>query len=146
MNYKNKSIIGFALLFVNLVIIKIFFGGLHFDYLSKEIFEELIILLIVSLVLMIIPLIIRLINKKRISNKKGKLICFINSLIIFIICSIPNLLTIIENKPTSDYLSFDKLLFAKLLIFIFAILAIIYYFINVCFFVSNKENCTCNNK
>lgn len=139
MNYKIKNIIGICLLLINLVIIKIFFGGLHFDNLSKEIFEELTILLIVSLVSMIIPLIIRLINKKRISNKKGKLICFINSLIIFIICSIPNLITIIENKPTNDYLSFDKLFFAKLLIFIFAILAIIYYFINVCFFVSNKK-------
>lgn len=139
MNYKIKNIIGACLLLINLVIIKIFFGGLHFDNLSKEIFEELTILLIVSLVSMIIPLIIRLINKKRISNKKGKLICFINSLIIFIICSIPNLITIIENKPTNDYLSFDKLFFTKLLIFIFAILAIIYYFINVCFFVSNKK-------
>lgn len=139
MNYKIKNIIGICLLLINLVIIKIFFGGLHFDNLSKEIFEELTILLIVSLVSMIIPLIIRLINKKRISNKKGKLICFINSLIIFIICSIPNLITIIENKPTNDYLSFDKLFFTKLLIFIFAILAIIYYFINVCFFVSNKK-------
>lgn len=139
MNYKIKNIIGICLLLINLVIIKIFFGGLHFDNLSKEIFEELTILVIVSLVSMIIPLIIRLINKKRISNKKGKLICFINSLIIFIICSIPNLITIIENKPTNDYLSFDKLFFAKLLIFIFAILAIIYYFINVCFFVSNKK-------
>ncbi len=139
MNYKIKNIIGIFLLLINLVIIKIFFGGLHFDNLSKEIFEEITILLIVSLVSMIIPLIIRLINKKRISNKKGKLICFINSLIIFIICSIPNLITIIENKPTNDYLSFDKLFFAKLLIFIFAILAIIYYFINVCFFVSNKK-------
>lgn len=139
MNYKIKNIIGTCLLLINLVIIKIFFGGLHFDNLSKEIFEELTILLIVSLVSMIIPLIIRLINKKRISNKKGKLICFINSLIIFIVCLIPNLITIIENKPTNDYLSFDKLFFAKLLIFIFAILAIIYYFINVCFFVSNKK-------
>ncbi len=139
MNYKIKNIIGACLLLINLVIIKIFFGGLHFDNLSKEIFEELTILLIVSLVSMIIPLIIRLINKKRISNKKGKLICFINSLIIFIICSIPNLITIIENKPTNDYLSFDKLFFAKLLIFIFAILAIMYYFINICFFVSNKK-------
>lgn len=139
MNYKIKNIIGACLLFINLVIIKIFFGGLHFDNLSKEIYEELIILLIVSLVLMIIPFIIRLISKKRISNKKGKLICFINSLIIFIVCSIPNLITIIENKSTDDYLSFDKLFFAKLLIFLFAILAIIYYFINVCFFVSNKK-------
>lgn len=139
MNYKIMNIIGTCLLLINLVIIKIFFGGLHFDNLSKEIFEELTILLIVSLVSMIIPLIIRLINKKRISNKKGKLICFINSLIIFIVCLIPNLITIIENKPTNDYLSFDKLFFAKLLIFIFAILAIIYYFINVCFFVSNKK-------
>ena len=139
MNYKIKNIIGACLLLINLVIIKIFFGGLHFDNLSKEIFEELTILLIVSFASMIIPLIIRLINKKRINNKKGKLICLINSLIIFIICSIPNLITIIENKPTNDYLSFDKLFFAKLLIFIFAILAIIYYFINVCFFVSNKK-------
>ena len=139
MNYKIKNIIGACLLLISLVIIKIFFGGLHFDNLSKEIFEELTILLIVSFASMIIPLIIRLINKKRINNKKGKLICLINSLIIFIICLIPNLITIIENKPTNDYLSFDKLFFDKLLIFIFAILAIIYYFINVCFFVSNKK-------
>lgn len=41
MNYKIKNIIGACLLLINLVIIKIFFGGLHFDNLSKEIFEDL---------------------------------------------------------------------------------------------------------
>lgn len=139
MNSKRKNIIGFILLFIVLVIIKLFLGGPNLNNLSNEILEELIVLIIISLILMIVPIIVRLKIKSKIEYKKGRKICLINSLIIYVLFLIPNLIPIIENKPIDYSQSFDNIAFSKSLILINIVLVIIYYFINICFFVENNK-------
>lgn len=137
MNNKLKNITGFGLMFIVLFIISYIFND------SINIFEtlveELIFLGIASTTLLTVPTIFRLINKKQLEYKKGRKICFFNSLLIFIISSIPNLIVIINNtKDLSS--SFDQVQFAKTLIVTFLIISIIFYYINMCFFVDNKNH------
>ena len=96
MSNKTKQITGFILLFIILIIIKIFLGGTHL-YLG-ELLLEILVLLIISFIYMIVPLIFKLINKKRIETQKGRIICLLNSFILFILFSTPNLLTILKFK------------------------------------------------
>ena len=79
MRNKTKQITGFILLFIILIIIKIFLGGTHL-YLG-ELLLEILVLLIISFIYMIVPLIFKLINKKMIESPKGKIICLLNSFI-----------------------------------------------------------------
>lgn len=139
MSYKRKRIVGFSLLFLVLIINKIFLGGIYFDYLLEEIPIYLSILFVISFYLMIVPLIYRLIIKKRIEYKKGKKICLINSIILFILFSIPKLFFILKGNISTEIMSIDIVSFFKSLIINFFIIAIIYYFINMCFFVENKK-------
>ena len=139
MSYKIKRIIGFSLLLINLVIIKLFLGGKYLYHFWEELIPEILVLLIVSLILMIVPLIFKLVNKKRLEYKKGKVICLFNSLILFIMFSIPNLLTILKGNNNNEVMSIDPVSFSKSLILVYCIIAIIYYFINMCFFVDNKN-------
>ena len=87
---------------------------------------------------MIVPIIIRIINKKRIEYKKGKIICLLNSIVLFIVFSIPNIITILKGNNNEMY-SIDPIAFSKALILIYFIIAIIYYIINMFFFVDNKK-------
>jgi hypothetical protein len=139
MSCKIKRIIGFSLLLINLVIIKLFLGGKYLYHFWEELIPEILVLLIVSLILMIVPLIFKLVNKKRLEYKKGKVICFFNSLILFIMFSIPNLLTILKGNKNNEVMSIDPVSFSSSLIFVYCVLATIYYFINMCFFVDNKN-------
>jgi len=139
MSNKSKRIIGFVLLLINLVIIKLFLGGKYLYHFWEELIPELLVLLLVSFILMIVPLIFRLVNKKRLEYKKGKIICLFNSLILFIVFSIPNLLTILKGNNNAEIMSIDPISFSKSLIIVYIIIAIIYYFINMCFFVDNKN-------
>lgn len=139
MSCKIKRIIGFSLLLINLVIIKLFLGGEYLYHFWEELIPEILVLLIVSLILMIVPLIFKLVNKKRLEYKKGKVICLFNSLILFIMFSIPNLLTILKGNNNNEVMSIDPVSFSKSLILVYCIIAIIYYFINMCFFVDNKN-------
>lgn len=137
MNNKVKKIIGFGLMFIVLFIISYIFNDSINIF--EELVEELIFLGIASAVLLTVPIIFRLINKKQLEYKKGRKICFFNSLVIFIISLIPNLIVIINNtKDLSS--SFDQVQFAKTLIVTFLIISIIYYYINMCFFVDDKKN------
>lgn len=136
MNNKVKKIIGFGLMFTVLFIISYIFNDSINIF--EELVEELIFLGIASAVLLTIPIVFRVINKKQLEYKKGRKICFFNSLVIFIISSIPNLIVIINNtKDLSS--SFDQVQFAKTLIVTFLIISIIYYYINMCFFVDDKK-------
>ena len=139
MSCKIKRIIGFSLLLINLVIIKSFLGGKYLYHFWEELIPEILVLLIVSLILMIVPLIFKLVNKKRLEYKKGKVICLFNSLILFIMFSIPNLLTILKGNNNNEVMSIDPVSFSKLLILVYCIIAVIYYIINMCFFVDNKN-------
>ena len=93
MKNKTKKIVGFSLLFIILIVIKLFLGGTYLYHFWEELIPEILVLLIVSFILMIVPLIFKLINRKRIEYKKGKIVCLFNSLILFILFSIPNLLS-----------------------------------------------------
>lgn len=137
MSNKTKQITGFILLFIILIIIKIFLGGTHL-YLG-ELLLEILVLLIISFIYMIVPLIFKLINKKRIESQKGRIICLLNSFILFILFSTPNLLTILKGNRSDQIMSIDPIAFSKLLIILFSMISIIYYFINICFFVDNKK-------
>jgi membrane protease YdiL (CAAX protease family) len=139
MSCKIKRIIGFSLLLINLVIIKLFLGGKYLYHFWEELIPEILVLLIVSFILMIVPLIFKLVNKKRLEYKKGKVICLFNSLILFIVFSIPNLLTILKGSNNNEIMSIDPVSFSSSLILVYCIIAIIYYFINMCFFVDNKN-------
>ena len=140
MNYKKKKLIGFLLLLLVLIILKFFLGSKHLYTIFEELPDLIIFLLLVSIVIMIIPLITKSTNKKRLEFVKGRKLCLLNSVILFIIFSIPNINTIIKG-PANDGMvnSIDPIYFAKQLICIYFIIAIIYYFINMCFFVDNKE-------
>lgn len=137
MSNKTKQITEFILLFIILIIIKIFLGGTHL-YLG-ELLPEILVLLIISFIYMIVPLIFKLINKKRIESPKGKIIYLLNSFILFILFSTPNLLTILKGNRSDQIMSIDPIAFSKSLIILFFMISIIYYFINICFFVDNKK-------
>ena len=139
MSNKIKRIIGFSLLLINLVIIKLFLGGKYLYHFWEELIPEILVLLIISFILMIVPLIFKLVNKKRLEYKKGKVICLFNSLILFILFSIPNLLIILKGNSNNEVMSIDPISFSKSLILVYCMIAIIYYFINMCFFVENKN-------
>ena len=139
MNNKTKKIIGFILLLINLIIIKLFLGGKYLNNFWEELIPEILVLIIVSFILMIVPLIFKLVSKKRIEYKKGKIICYLNSFILFILFSIPNLLTILKGNNNTGVMSIDPISFSKQLILIYFIVAVVYYFINMCFFVDNKK-------
>ena len=131
MSNKTKQITGFILLFIILIIIKLFLGGTHL-YLG-ELLPEILVLLIISFIYMIVPLIFKLINKKRIESPKGKIIYLLNSFILFILFSTPNLLTILKGNRSDQIMSIDPIAFSKSLIILFFMISIIYYFINICF-------------
>ena len=137
MSNKTKQITGFILLFIILIIIKLFLGGTHL-YLG-ELLLEVLVLLIISFIYMIVPLIFKLINKKRIETQKGRIICLLNSFILFILFSTPNLLNILKGNRSDQIMSIDPIAFSKSLIILFFVISIIYYFINICFFVDNKK-------
>ena len=139
MNNKTKNIIGFSLLLMNLIIIKLFLGGKYLYHFFEELIPEILVLIIVSFILMIVPLIFKLVSKHRIEYKKGKIICCLNSFILFILFSVPNLLTILKANNNTEMMSIDPIYFYKKLILIYFIIAIVYYFINMCFFVDNKK-------
>ena len=138
-NVIMKKKIGIFLLIIVFFIIKVFLGGFNFYHFFEELIPNIIVLLIVSIILMVVPLIFRLKNKKELDNKKGNIVCLVNSIVIFICFSIPQVITIIKGKH--DYMSsIDPVSFSKQLIVIYLLLTIIYYFINKCFFVKSKEN------
>ena len=140
MNYKKKKLIGFLLLLLVLIILKFFLGSKHLYTIFEELPEIMIFLFFISIIMMIVPFITRLSNKKRIQFIKGRKICLINSIILFIMFSAPNINTIMKGSVGDGMVnSLNPIYFAKQLICIYFIMAIIYYFINMCFFVSNKE-------
>lgn len=139
MTNKIKRIIGFSLLFIMLIIIKLFFGGTYLDDFWEELIPEILLVLIISFILMIVPLIFRLISKNRINYKKGRIICVSNSLVLFILFSIPNLISILKGNDNTRVMTIDPITFSKQLILIYFVSAIIYYVINMCFFVDNKK-------
>lgn len=53
--------------------------------------------------------------------------------------SIPNLLTILKGNKNNEAMSLDPVSFSSSLILVYCIMAIIYYFINMCFFVENNN-------
>ena len=89
--------------------------------------------------MILIPFIFKLVNKKKRKYKKGRIICLLNSSILFITFSIPNLLTVLKGNNNLEYTSMDPVAFSKSLITAYFFIAIIYYFINMLLFVDNKE-------
>lgn len=137
MNNKTKNILCFVLLLITLIIIKIV---LQDTEIIGDLLPELFILFIISILMMIVPFIFRLITKKKIKYKKGKLLCFLNSFIIYILFLIPNLITILKRNDNLEVMSMDPVAFSKSLIVAFLFISIIYYFINMFLFVDNKNN------
>lgn len=137
MNNKIKYILSSLLVLITLIIIKIV---LQDTEIIGDLLPELFILFIISILMIIVPFIFRLITKKKIKYKKGKLLCFLNSFIIYILFSIPNLITILKRNDNLEVMSMDPVAFSKSLIVAFLFIAIIYYFINMFLFVDNKNN------
>lgn len=135
MNNKTKNILCFVLLLITLIIIKIV---LQDTEIIGDLLPELFILFIISILMMIVPFIFRLITKEKIKYIKGKLLCFLNSFVIYILFLIPNLITIL--KRNDNFVTIDPVAFSKSLIVAFLFIAIIYYFINMFLFVDNKNN------
>lgn len=139
MSNKSKAIIGTSLLAVVLVIIKVFLGGFTFTHFLEELVPEIIILLVISLIMMLVPLIFTIAHKNKLEYKKGWRICLINSIVILILSLIPLLIMISGGDKNDTMNSFSPVHLAKGLIPVFCIESIIYYFINMCFFVDNKK-------
>ena len=137
MNNKMKYILSSLLVLITLIIIKIV---LQDTEIIGDLLPELFILFIISILMIIVPFIFRLITKKKIKYKKGKLLCFLNSFIIYILFLIPNLITILKRNDNLEVMSMDPVAFSKSLIVAFLFIAIIYYFINMFLFVDNKNN------
>ncbi len=137
MNYKIKNIIGICLLFGTFVIICLFpedMGNYYNWYTRRNLF-------VISLTLLILPLIIKLVSKKRIYNIKGKIICFINSLIICMLLTIYKPYINIKNNYSNLNIAYTDInhdYYNKQILIINSIVGINYYFINMCFFVENK--------
>ena len=53
MNNKTKKIVGFSLLFIILIVIKLFLGGTYLYHFWEELIPEILVLLIISFILMI---------------------------------------------------------------------------------------------
>ena len=138
MNNKKKNITVAILLIILLIILKLFLGGPYLYNLLEELVSIFIILILISIIMMLIPLIFRLKNKKKISYKKGIKLCFLNSLVIYIVSVIPCINNII-NTDIEVMMSFDPITFAKQLVIIFLIISIIYFFINKLIFIENKK-------
>lgn len=137
MNNKIKNIICAVLLLLTLIIIKVV---LQDTKVIGDLLPELFILVVVSIIMIVIPFIFKLVNKKKIKYKKGRIICLLNSSILFITFSIPNLLTVLKgNNNNLEYTSMDPVAFSKSLITAYFFIAVIYYFINMLLFVDNKE-------
>lgn len=132
-NKKLKTII--LLLIILFIMLKLFLGGPYLYNFLEEAISLLIIIGIISIILMFIPSIFRIKNKQKLEYKKGKKIY---SIFIYIISIIPCIKTIIKNKNI-ETMSFNPILFAKQLIIIFLIIAIIYYFINMIIFTKEKK-------
>ena len=137
MNNKIKYILSSLLVLITLIIIKIV---LQDTEIIGDLLPELFILFIISILMIIVPFIFRLITKKKIKYKKGKLLCFLNSFIIYILFLIPNLITILKRNDNLEVMSMDPVAFSKSLIVAFLFITIIYYFINMFLFVDNKNN------
>lgn len=137
MNNKIKYILSSLLLLITLIIIKIV---LQDTEIIGDLLPELFILFIISILMIIVPFIFRLITKKKIKYKKGKLLCFLNSFIIYILFLIPNLITILKRNDNLEVMSMDPVAFSKSLIVAFLFISIIYYFINMFLFVDKKNN------
>lgn len=137
MNNKIKYILSSLLVLITLIIIKIV---LQDTEIIGDLLPELFILFIISILMIIVPFIFRLITKKKIKYKKGKLLCFLNSFIIYILFLIPNLITILKRNDNLEVMSMDPVAFSKSLIVAFLFISIIYYFINMFLFVDNKNN------
>ncbi len=136
MNNKIKNIICAVLLLLTLIIIKVV---LQDTKVIGDLLPELFILVVVSIIMIVIPFIFKLVEKKKIKYKKGRIICLLNSFILFIIFSIPNLLIILKGNNNLEYTSMDPVAFSKSLIMAYLFIAIIYYFINMLLFVDNKK-------
>ena len=140
MNNKAKNKIGIVLLIVTLIIIKLILVGIDLYNLIEQLMVCSMLLIVISFILMIVPFTINKIKKQKIKYKQGRKICFLNSFTAFILFSIP-LINIIVNKNinNTEVTTIDPVSFAKKIIVLYAIIAIIYYFINMCFFVDNKK-------
>lgn len=137
MNNKIKYVICAVLLLLTLIIIKVV---LQDTKVIGDLLPELFVLVVVSIIMILIPFIFKLVNKKKIKYKKGRIICLLNSSILFITFSIPNLLTVLkDNNNNLEYTSMDPVAFSKSLITAYFFIAIIYYFINTLLFVDNKK-------
>lgn len=136
MNNNIKNIICAVLLLLTLIIIKVV---LQDTKVIGDLLPELFILVVVSIIMIVIPFIFKLLEKKKIKYKKGRIICLLNSFILFIIFSIPNLLIILKGNNNLEYTSMDPVAFSKSLIMAYLFIAIIYYFINMLLFVDNKK-------
>lgn len=137
MNNKIKYVICTILLLLTLIIIKVV---LQDTKIIGDLLPELFVLVVVSIIMILIPFIFKLVNKKKIKYKKGRIICLLNSSILFITFSIPNLLTVLkDNNNNLEYTSMDPVAFSKSLITAYFFIAIIYYFINTLLFVDNKK-------
>ncbi len=137
MNNKIKYVICTILILLTLVIIKVL---LQDTKIIGDLLPELFVLVVVSIIMILIPFIFKLVNKKKIKYKKGRIICLLNSSILFITFSIPNLLTVLkDNNNNLEYTSMDPVAFSKSLIMAYLFIAIIYYFINMLLFVDNKK-------
>lgn len=139
MSNKTKKIVGFGLLLMTLIIVKLFYGGKYLYHFWEELIPEILVLLIISFLLMIVPFVFKLVNKKKLKYEKGKIVCLLNSLILFIIFSIPNLVIILKGNDNIGGMSIDPVSFSKSLILVYCVIAIVYYYINMLFFVDNKK-------
>lgn len=122
-----------------LVVIQIVFGGFYFYHFWEELIPDMIILIFVSFVLMIGPFLFWIFNKKKLNYKKGRKICFFNSLILYLLFATPQVIVVLRGNTNEGMYSFDPINLSKVLIVVYLIVGIVYYFINMCFFVDNKK-------
>ncbi len=127
-----KITVGFILITVAFLVIFFLYGGGYMNTLP-EIFA---IVLVVSLIMMAGPCIARITNHRYLSRRKGIKICTINSLVLFIIAAIWLVVSIIRSGPCDSASTVCGTDLSWSLLGMAAFLAILYWFVNICFWVN----------
>ncbi len=139
MNFTKKRLlsfcIGLLLLIIAFSVVFFYFGGGHFGSFG----ETAVIKLVISFVMMVAPAIVWFINHKHLGRKRGIKTCAVNSLFIFIVVSIWPVVAIINNESCNLSYTICDTRFSWEILIVVAILAILYFLINVCFWVDLRK-------
>ena len=136
---NKKKIISSILLFFVFIILKIFLSGFTFYHFFEELIPLLFTFSLINIFFITIPFFSLFLSKKRKEYSLAKKICFWNSVFLYTMIFIPNIIIVLRKDTNTNMMSIDPVDFSKQILLVSFILSILYYFINCCFFVKNLK-------